>query len=438
MVFVLSAQAGLVAEKNKNKTSGRSQKPFQLTWIDFAFANFYSVPNTRLADFSDLNLGGAVRVHFMILEFAPLWISTQFMVNAHLTNSHRLDRITDLSAGIGVGWRFKLPKHFSITPRFFYGYMLHIGYGDYYNAPNIYPGDPRAGTKDHHFFSDQFFQYEVEVAYDLSHTSEGLDYEVFLSPTFIHFAEKHRQGLEMGYLLGIRIRPSSIRKKKDEPAEDSPWGFYGRIYDKDTNEPLNRVKVTVMDRQGNEFSSKTDRKGEFKMPIEGESEYELLFKKSGYFTIRANFSTVGKSPGWYNIQDFMKTAFQKSEVGATLEFANIYYDSGSWELRKDSIPGLDRIVIFLKDNPEIDVELGAHTDSMGDGDNNMVLSQKRAQSAVDYLVEKGISKDRITAKGYGETRIKNHCKDNVRCSIREHQVNRRTELLVTRIVRGRR
>lgn len=177
----------------------------------------------------------------------------------------------------------------------------------------------------------------------------------------------------------------------------------------------------------------TNSKGDFRMQLKPYAYYEVMLKKRKYFTVRGTFTTRGRMPGWFDVNKFMRTEFQKVVIGATLEFGNIYYDSGSWYIRPDVAPELDKIVQFLNDNPAIIVELGAHTDSMGDADQNMVLSQKRAQSAVDYLIKRGIKAQRISAKGYGETKIKNRCTDGVVCSAQEHQVNRRTEIKVTKI-----
>jgi outer membrane protein OmpA-like peptidoglycan-associated protein len=85
----------------------------------------------------------------------------------------------------------------------------------------------------------------------------------------------------------------------------------------------------------------------------------------------------------------------------------------------------------MNDNPSIVIELGSHTDSRGSATSNQSLSQKRAQSAVDYIVKKGgIASSRISAKGYGESALKNQCADGVTCSETEHQQNRRTEIRV--------
>jgi outer membrane protein OmpA-like peptidoglycan-associated protein len=123
----------------------------------------------------------------------------------------------------------------------------------------------------------------------------------------------------------------------------------------------------------------------------------------------------------------------KYKLNQVFEVENIYYDLNKWDIREDAKPSLDELVRLLKQNP-ISVELGSHTDCRASTAYNNTLSQKRAESAVKYLVSKGISPDRLTAKGYGETKLKNKCADGVPCSEAEHQANRRTEFKVTSII----
>lgn len=84
----------------------------------------------------------------------------------------------------------------------------------------------------------------------------------------------------------------------------------------------------------------------------------------------------------------------------------------------------------MRDNPTLTIELSSHTDSRGSDNYNRVLSERRAKSAVDYLVSRGIERDRMEAKGYGETQLLNECDNNVPCSKDAHQKNRRTEVKV--------
>lgn len=109
---------------------------------------------------------------------------------------------------------------------------------------------------------------------------------------------------------------------------------------------------------------------------------------------------------------------------------NIYYDFDKADLRAESVKELEKIVAFLKTNPDLKIELGSHTDSRGNDDYNMRLSERRAKSVVDYIISRGISPERIVSKGYGETRLVNDCGNGVKCTEEEHQQNRRTEILI--------
>ena len=101
-----------------------------------------------------------------------------------------------------------------------------------------------------------------------------------------------------------------------------------------------------------------------------------------------------------------------------------------WNIRQDAAEELDKLLVTLSDNPGIIVELGSHTDSRGKDKYNLDLSQKRAEAAVEYLVENGINSSRISAKGYGETQLLNKCKNGVTCPEDLHQENRRTEVKI--------
>ncbi len=118
------------------------------------------------------------------------------------------------------------------------------------------------------------------------------------------------------------------------------------------------------------------------------------------------------------------------EVGKSYVFNNIYYDLDKSNIRPDAAVELDKIYLILRDNPTIKIEISSHTDSRASDEYNMALSQRRATSAVAYLVKKGISRDRMQAKGYGETQLVNKCANGVSCSEAEHQLNRRTEIKV--------
>lgn len=117
-------------------------------------------------------------------------------------------------------------------------------------------------------------------------------------------------------------------------------------------------------------------------------------------------------------------------VGKTFTLENLYYDFDKHEIRPDAARVLDQLLETMREYPTLKIELSSHTDSRGNEQYNLALSQRRAQAAVDYLVGQGIARSRIIAKGYGETRLINACGNDVDCTEEQHQQNRRTEVTV--------
>ncbi|MFV0593761.1 MAG: OmpA family protein [Draconibacterium sp.] len=124
----------------------------------------------------------------------------------------------------------------------------------------------------------------------------------------------------------------------------------------------------------------------------------------------------------------------KKEENKSFTLDNIYYDFDKWDILPESEVELDKLVQILNDNPDIKVELGSHTDSRGSDSYNQALSQKRSESAVKYIISKGIDASRIIAKGYGETQLINKCSNGVQCSDWEHRQNRRTEFKIIEVM----
>ena len=138
---------------------------------------------------------------------------------------------------------------------------------------------------------------------------------------------------------------------------------------------------------------------------------------------------MGKDPAnpiqKFEVELVLDKIFKYKEI--TLE--NIYYDYDKWDIRADAQPTLNKLAETLAQNPQIKIQLSSHTDCRGNDDYNASLSQKRAESAVNYLITKGIEPARLSAKGYGESQPAVSCNCN-KCSEAEHQANRRTTFKV--------
>ena len=178
----------------------------------------------------------------------------------------------------------------------------------------------------------------------------------------------------------------------------------------------------------------TDEKGNFSFTVFDDENYILIGEKENFFSTRGEFSTIGKGLDKTKLKDFITNVeFEKNLVldriivNKSIVLDNIYYDLDKDDIREDAALELDKLIIILKDNPNISIELSSHTDDRSSVEYNQDLSQRRAESAVSYILSKGINENRITAKGYGESQL---IITNAKTE-EQHQINRRTEFKVT-------
>lgn len=178
----------------------------------------------------------------------------------------------------------------------------------------------------------------------------------------------------------------------------------------------------------------TDKNGNYNIKLGSKSEYEVKCWKPMYFTISKaqNVCTVGKK---YSENMTANFVLDQIIIEKPIVLENIYYDLDKWFIRPDAAVELDRLVNVMVKNPKIMIELSSHTDSRAGDMYNMILSDKRAKAAVEYIISKGIDGKRMKWKGYGESKLVNRCKNNVECTEEEHQQNRRTEFKVIKILK---
>ena len=198
---------------------------------------------------------------------------------------------------------------------------------------------------------------------------------------------------------------------------------------------LGNSTVKLLDREGQVIEETfTDSDGNFKFIVYSDEEYILIGEKENYFSTRGEFSTIGKELDKSKLKEFITNVeYEKNLildriiVNKSIVLDNIYYDLDKSDIREDAAVELDKLIVILRDNPNISIELSSHTDDRASVDYNQNLSQRRAESAVSYILSKGIDDNRITARGYGESQliILNAKTED------EHQINRRTEFKVT-------
>ncbi len=161
-----------------------------------------------------------------------------------------------------------------------------------------------------------------------------------------------------------------------------------------------------------------------------EIEYKLVLTKEGYMVTSADYGIVLSEGGKQELVVLMDKVEVGMDLNDIIEINPIYFDLNKYNIRPDAAIELDKIVKVMNDNPTMIIELGSHTDSRGSDSYNMKLSYRIAKSSAKYIKSKVSNPKNIYVKGYGESKLKNHCKNGVKCSKEEHQENRRTEFKI--------
>ena len=210
--------------------------------------------------------------------------------------------------------------------------------------------------------------------------------------------------------------------------------IFGNLTDKNTNQPLVGT-VVLYDTFGREVNKyQTNESGAFVFEkINPNQTYRLQANAATYTPNETMVSVaIYDKETEANIaldQDSYKIQ-QGLDLAKALSLRHIYFDLDKSNIRKDARVELEKIVEVLNQFPSLKIEIGSHTDSRQSKSYNQALSQRRAKSTLDYLVQRGINKNRLTAKGYGETQLINQCADGVKCSEAEHQLNRRSTFVI--------
>ncbi len=171
----------------------------------------------------------------------------------------------------------------------------------------------------------------------------------------------------------------------------------------------------------------TDKNGFYYTKLMPDKAIKITGAKLGYLNASEFIDTKNVV---YNENEKSKTinvelTLAKIYTDKEINLNNIYYDYDKWDIKNEAKPTLDQLVKIMNDNPQINIQMSSHTDCRGEESYNEVLSQRRAQSATDYLISKGISAARLIAKGYGESQLVDSCSCE-QCTEDQHQTNRRT------------
>lgn len=222
--------------------------------------------------------------------------------------------------------------------------------------------------------------------------------------------------------------PGDVMDETIYLTKDYGINLAGLVLEKQSGLPLGGATVVVTNNKtGKNDTLTTVDDGLFTVSLAPDVTYDVVAMKEGYKPASLNFNTNGVTEPTEIKQTLI---LGDGERVYNVAFNNIYFDYDKSSLREVSVDELDKMLQIMERSENLRVEISAHTDSRGSDAYNMNLSDRRANAVVDYLVENGISADRMIAKGYGESRLRNECSDDVECSEEQHQQNRRVEFAV--------
>jgi outer membrane protein OmpA-like peptidoglycan-associated protein len=209
----------------------------------------------------------------------------------------------------------------------------------------------------------------------------------------------------------------------------------GDITDKKTGNPVQDARVVLLDLDNKEIDQQvTSDDGTYTFTLDCDQPYVLRVVKEDY-TSDEEVITTPRSSGLIDISLEIELnripVVDCDDIGPLLDIEQIYFDFDKFDIRSDAAYELSKIKAFMELYPQVSVEIRSHTDSRAPDQYNDLLSERRAQSTRDWLISKGIDASRLTAKGFGERRLLNKCANGVVCSSEQHQLNRRSEFIVS-------
>ena len=260
------------------------------------------------------------------------------------------------------------------------------------------------------------FQEPINIGKDINTGADELGFVMVDKRKGLFFSNRETAQQDKLYYLEYPVKYRKMR---------------GTAKDKLYDVPLTDVKIDIYDREKDSLiasvTSNDDGKFAYNYLLE-DKEYRIVASKAGFKPTEkiikpGSTEVLLEYPNLFNLEPIIekKTVFR---------FNNILFDYAKADLKDSSKVILDRLADVLLNNPNVRVELSAHTDSRGSDAANLKLSQQRAQSCVNYLIMKGVNSMNIVSRGYGETLPLNRCVNNVKCTEDEYAINRRVEIKV--------
>ncbi|PRZ19374.1 OmpA family protein [Flavobacterium granuli] len=211
--------------------------------------------------------------------------------------------------------------------------------------------------------------------------------------------------------------------------------LYGEITDSDTGEILSNTQISLLDDNLKTLNTiYSDEKGNYSLTVECGKRYSVRATKEEY-TTKEEIVTIAKENGRTHLPFALEKARCKVAVGDDLGkcfgIKMIYFDFDKSDIRMEAALDLEKILDVMNQYPNMKLDIRSHTDSRGSYKYNEALSDRRAKSTIQWLIKNGVNKNRLVGKGYGENQLVNKCADGVDCTEEEHQMNRRSEFIIT-------
>ncbi|WP_130733695.1 OmpA family protein [Flavobacterium sp. J27] len=209
----------------------------------------------------------------------------------------------------------------------------------------------------------------------------------------------------------------------------------GIVTDSKTNEILTETSLYILDEHGNQIDTLiVNKEGKYEIELDCNTKYFIRTYNEDFETLETPINPITANTT-LNLQ--LNRNIFPFEIGTDLakvfDISIIYFDLDKWNIRPDAARDIQKVIEVMKEYPKMHVAIQSHTDSRETHRYNELLSDRRAKSTLQFMVANGIEIERLTATGYGETRLVNECADGVYCSEEDHQKNRRSEFIVTKI-----
>ena len=221
-----------------------------------------------------------------------------------------------------------------------------------------------------------------------------------------------------------------------QPLQNQTYRLLYRFVDKDTKKPIDGVSVRILNASNNsEQVTLTGKDGETLVYLQANTTFLIRAYNRHYFstdTIRLQTQKlppqIAKEDSRRNIKKDIR--LEKIKIGVVRKLAGVYFSPNSSKVPKNCTIILKRLAYMLRMNPNIKLEIAAHTDSRGEDTYNFELTKRQANSIKRFLIAQGIAENRIKSKGFGENQLINQCKNNIKCTSEEHLQNRRIEYVI--------